>query len=125
MDFVYYDDDTDGYYTSSAVCDTLLSLPAGEYTVDYYSAYEDKKGRTLLERNENVNTLITVVDNQVTKHNMPVRLYQSDLYIQDYYALKAIWEALDGPNWYYSGEDYPDGSNWDFNKDVDLWGDQP
>ena len=118
-------DDTDGYYTSSAVCDTLLSLPAGEYTVDYYSAYEDKKGRTLLERNENVNTLITVVDNQVTKHNMPVRLYQSDRYIQDYYALKAIWESLDGPNWYYSGEDYPDGSNWDFNKDVDLWGDQP
>lgn len=123
--FLENGDDADGYYTSSAVCDTLLSLPAGEYTVDYYAAYEDKKGRTLLERNENVSTLIEVVDNQVTKHNMPVRLYQSDLYIQDYYALKAIWKSLDGPNWYYSGEDYPDGANWDFNKDVDLWGDQP
>ena len=125
LHFLENGDPSDGYQTSTAVCDTLISLPAGKYTVDYYAAYEDKKGRTLLERNENVKTLIEVSDNVVTEHDMPVRLYQSDKYIQDYYALKAIWESLDGPNWYYSGEDYPTGSNWDFNKDVDLWGDQP
>lgn len=125
LHFLENDNNSDGYYTSSAVCDTLISLPAGEYTVDYYVAYEDKKGRNLLERNENVKTNIVVNDNALTKHDMPIRLYQSDKYIQDYYALKAIWESLDGPNWYYSGEDYPAGANWDFNKDVDLWGDQP
>lgn len=125
--FLENGDPSDGYQTSTAVCDTLISLPAGKYTVDYYAAYEDVKGKTLLERNENVNNTkkIIVEDNVTTEHNMPVRLYQSDKYIQDYYALKAIWEALDGPNWYYSGEDYPAGTNWDFNKDVDLWGDQP
>ena len=125
LHFLENEDSADGYYTSSAVCDTLISLPAGNYTVDYYATYEDEKGRNLLERNENVKTVIVVNDNALTKHDMPVRLYQSDKYIQDYYALKAIWEALDGPNWYYSGEDYPSGANWDFNKDVDLWGDQP
>ncbi len=125
LHFFENDDETDGYYTSSSVCDTLVSLPAGKYTVDYYAVYEDEKGKNLLERNENVKTSFEVKDNVETKHNMPVRLYQSDEYIQDYYALKAIWEALDGPRWYYSGEDYPKGANWDFNKDVDLWGDQP
>ena len=125
LHFLENEDSADGYYTSSAVCDTLISLPAGNYTVDYYATYEDEKGKNLLERNENVKTLIVINDNAVTKHNMPIRLYQSDKYIQDYYALKAIWESLDGPHWYYSGEDYPAGSNWDFNKDVDLWGDQP
>lgn len=123
--FLENGDPADGYYTSTAVCDTVLSLPAGVYSIDYYAAYEDVKGRTLLERNENVSATITVDDNVLSEPKVPVRLYQSDLYIQDYYALKAIWEALDGENWYYSGEDYPDGSNWDFNKDVDLWGDQP
>ena len=123
--FVDNDDPSDGLYTSSAVCDSLISLPAGEYSIDHYTAYEDAKGKTLLERNENVSARINVYDNKVSDEKIPVRLYQSDLYIQDYYALKAIWEALDGPNWYYSGEDFTTGANWDFNKDVDLWGDQP
>ena len=56
---------------------------------------------------------------------MPVALRESDEYIKDYYALKVIWESLDGENWYYSGDEWPVGSNWDFNKDVDLWGAQP
>ena len=125
MHFVENDDPADGRYTSSSVCDTLVSLPAGEYTIDYYTAFEDEKGKTLLERNENVNGRINVRDNQISNEKVPVRLYQSDLYLRDYYALKAIWEALEGPKWYYSGEDFATGANWDFNKDVDLWGDQP
>ena len=124
------DDPADGYRTSTAVCDTVLSVPAGVYTVDHYVVYEDKKGKTLLERNENVRLAgeivkIVIEDNVTTEADVPVRLNESEEYIQDYYALKAIWEALDGPNWYYSGEDYATGTNWDFNKDCDLWGDQP
>lgn len=129
MHFLDNADPADGYRTSTVICDTLLSIPAGEYTIDYYVAYDDKKANamSLLERNENVKleNPIIVRDNEVKEQNIPVRLYQSDSYLKDYYALKAIWEALDGPNWYYSGEDYPTGSNWDFNKDCDLWGDQP
>ena len=125
LHFVDNDDPSDGAYTSTAVCDTVVSLPAGEYSIDYYAVYDDKKGRSLLERNDNVNAVVKVKDNELSKQNVPVRLYQSDEYIQDYYALKAIWESLEGPKWYYSGENFPDGANWDFNKDVDLWGDQP
>ena len=130
LHFADNDDPTDGYRTSSSVCDTTLSIPAGEYTVDYYVAYDDEKGKSLLERNENVRldgeiVKIVVEDNVTTEADVPVRLNESEAYIQDYYALKAIWEALDGPNWYYSGEDFATGINWDFNKDCDLWGDQP
>ena len=98
--FVDNDDPEDGMYTSSSVCDTVLSLPAGEYSIDNYVVYDDKKGKSLLERNENVKATIKIEDNVLSEAKVPVRLYQSDLYIQDYYALKAIWEALDGPRWY-------------------------
>ena len=125
LHFLENGDPADGYMTSTVVCDTLVSLPAGEYTIDYYEVYDNEKGTSILERNENVKGSFVVEDNVTSKPNVPVRLYQSDLYIQDYYALKAIWEALDGQNWYYSGEDYATGANWDFNKDCDLWGDQP
>lgn len=128
MHFLENEDQTDGYRTSTAVCDSLLFLPAGVYTIDNYVAYSDKSARSgyILEVNENVLPIpIEISDNVTTEADVPVRLYQDDEYIKDYYALKAIWEALDGRNWYYSGEDYPDGANWDFNKDVDLWGDQP
>lgn len=119
-----------GYQTSVSVCDTTLSILAGEYTVDYYVTYDDVKGKSLLERNDNVRLkgeIVTfdVEDNKTTDAKVPVRLDESDEYLQDYYALKSIWESLDGPNWYYSGEDYATGINWNFDKDIDLWGDQP
>ena len=125
LHFLENGDPADGYMTSTSVVDTLLSLPAGEYSIDYYEAYDNEKGTSLLERNENVKGTFVVVDNVTAEPKVPVRLYESDMYIQDYYALKAIWEALNGPSWYYSGEDYATGANWDFNKDCDLWGDQP
>ena len=125
LHFLENGDPTDGYMTSTAVCDTLVSLAAGEYTIDYYEVFDNKKGTNLLERNENVRGTFVVKDNVTSEPEVPVRLYQSDEYIKDYYVLKVIWEALDGKNWYYSGEDYSTGANWDFNKDCDLWGDQP
>ena len=119
-----------GYQTSVSVCDTTVSILAGEYTVDYYVTYDDVKGKSLLERNDNVRLAgeivkFTVKDNETTDADVPVRLDESDEYLKDYYALKVIWESLDGPNWYYSGEDYATGINWNFDKDLDLWGDQP
>lgn len=118
------DDVEDGYQTSSCVCDTLVSLKAGEYMVTSYTVYDSKK--VLLEASSSVSSNeFKVVDNKVAKADVPVLLDESAEYIKDYYALKAIWEALDGKNWHYKGDEWNDGSNWDFNKDVDLWGAQP
>ena len=118
------DDVADGYQTSSSVCDTLVSLQAGTYQVTSYTVYDASKN--LLETNTKATSPeFTITDNKVTDADVPVTLKESDEYIKDYYALKAIWEALDGENWYYLGDEWTPGSNWNFNKDVDLWGAQP
>ncbi len=115
---------TFGYQTSSSKCDSLLSLPAGEYRIVSYVTYD--KNKTALETNDRPAAAnFTVEDNETTEIKAKIALYESDEYIKDYYALKAIWEALDGPRWSYAGESYNPGANWDFNKDPDLWGAQP
>ena len=116
-------DDTDGYQTSSCVCDSLLSLKAGEYQVVSYSVFDSAK--RLLEADGDVNASFKVEDNKVSEADVPVKLHESDEYIKDYYALYEIWKSLNGPDWYYIGQDSPQGCNWDFNKDPDLWGNQP
>ncbi|MBR2400335.1 MAG: DUF4458 domain-containing protein [Tidjanibacter sp.] len=118
------DEVEDGYKTSSALCDTLLWLPAGDYKVTKYEAFDSSQ--ILLETNANpTKSEFSVRDNETTDAKVNVALYEADDYIQDYYALKAIWESLDGENWYYVGEEYSNGTNWNFNCDVDLWGNQP
>ena len=118
------DDVEDGYRTSSIACDTLLWIPAGSYKVASYEVFT--KDEVLLENKTNpAKSEFDIKDNQVTEAKVGITLYEADAYIQDYYALKAIWESLDGENWYYVGEEYPQGSNWNFNQDVDLWCDQP
>ncbi len=126
---VHFDEDNDingtpGYQISTSTCDSLLSLPAGRYAIVAYTTVDADKN--MLETNSHPATSeFTVEDNRTTEARAPITLYESDEYIKDYYALYYIWEALDGPNWYYSGENYAAGANWDFNKDPDLWGDQP
>lgn len=115
----------DGNKTSHVVCDSLVWLPAGDYVVSKYETFT-KNGILLESTSGNKQNSIRVKDNQISKVDVNVTLHEADLYIQDYYALKAIWESLDGPNWSYFGEDYATGANWNFeNRDVDLWGDQP
>ena len=118
------DDVEDGYQTSSSVCDTLVSLKAGTYTVDSYVVYDSNK--ILLESSKDMSDAkFHVEDNKTSDADVHVTLNEADEYIKDYYALKEIWEALDGENWYYQGDEWTIGCNWDFNKDVDLWGAQP
>ncbi len=123
---VHFDDDeeTYGYQTSTIACDTLLSLPAGKYEVVEYETID--KNDILLESNASPSkSPFDVEDNRTTDAKIQISLYEADEYIKDGYALKEIWEALDGPNWYASGESDVQGANWDFNKDVDLWTTQP
>lgn len=113
-----------GYQTSYLTTEDVNSLKAGDYYVYSYNTYDNSK--VLLERNSSpARSEFSVVDNQTTKAEVALTLYEADEYIKDYYALYEIWKSLGGPEWYYNGVDYSRGSNWDFNKDPDLWGDQP
>ena len=118
------DAEEDGYQTSSIVCDTTLSLTAGDYRVVSLVAY-DASGLVLEVLGNVEGADFSVADNRTTESAIPVALHATDEYIKDYYALREIWESLNGESWYYVGENFPTGSNWDFNKDPDLWGDQP
>ena len=113
--------------TSYALCDTLLWLNAGEYRVQHCITYSDKKGKTMLAvENNNTDATFVVEDDADTKDvDVPVNLSETAEYIKDYIALKEIWLALDGPNWSYVGDALADGLNWNFNKDIDMWGVQP
>ncbi len=113
--------------TSYLECDTVLWLPAGTYKVYCFTAYSDKKGKKQLgEVYNTTSATFDVLDNELTKDvEVPFDIRGTEEYIKDYIALKEIWEAMDGPNWKYAGEVEAIGSNWYFNKDIDLWGDQP
>ena len=42
--------------------------------------------------------------------------------------MKEIWEALDGEHWNYNGgtvDNTVHSKNWNFNKELDMWGNQP
>lgn len=126
---IHFDEDDEqsdafGYQTSTIKCDTILSLPAGNYRVTSYRVYDSSK--KLIEVNTNpARSEFTIADNTLTEADVKVTMYESDEYIKDYYALYEIWKSLEGEKWYYNGENFEEGSNWDFNKDIDLWGDQP
>lgn len=123
-----------GEGTSKILCDTLLSIPAGRYrlksvmltdtnkkTIDYLHDFPSEAPYTYQIEDVSVNHL--------TEVDVPVKINSTAAYIKDYVALRAIWEATGGNDlenpWYYVGENYPEGANWNFDKDVDLWGDQP
>ncbi len=118
-------DDKEDYQVATLACDSLLTLRAGNYNILSYSTYAEKSTTPLETKVYASQPTFEVFDNKTTEVKVPVALHETDAYIQDYYALKKIWEELDGENWYYVGENFNTGTNWDFNKDVDLWGDQP
>lgn len=112
--------------TSYATCDTMVWLKAGSYQICGYTTYSDKKGKNLLESTTCSSKAFVVKDNELTEAvEVPIKLSETAEYIKDYIALKEIWEALGGPNWSYHGEAHSLGINWNFNKDIDMWGDQP
>lgn len=122
----YASDSNFGYQTSSLKADSLLYLPAGEYRVRSFTLLDRyKTGFETRSFDRSSAPLFEVADNRTTDVKVPAVLGMEAPYIQDYYALYEIWKSLDGPNWYYRGENYTAGTNWDFNKDPDLWGDQP
>lgn len=113
--------------TSYMVCNAQHWLEAGDYVITSYTTYSDAKGKNRLETAtiEDLDREFSVEDNLKTTVDVPIILSTTAEHIKDYEALYDIWLALDGPNWTFHGEEYQAGANWDFNKDIDMWGEQP
>lgn len=114
--------------TSYLECEGEHWIEAGDYIVTAYTAYSDTKAKQRLESQsiESLEVKFSVEDNQLDNYvSVPLLLSTTSERIKDYMALKEIWLALDGPSWSFYGEEYPAGANWDFNRDIDMWGDQP
>ena len=124
-----YETDASGKRTDTSMgeCDTIVWLPVGTYQVTGYTTYSDSRCRYALETATVAAAPSFVVTKNETTENaeVPVLLSKTSERMKDYLALKAIWDALDGPNWSYHGEAEAAGANWNFDKDMDLWGDQP
>lgn len=121
--------DTDDQYKKigTAQCDTTVWLPAGNYRVTSYTTYS-KNGsvETALETQPVEGKTFIISDNATnTEAIVPIKLSETFEYIKDYLALKAIWEAMDGKNWSFYGDAAAHGTNWNFNKELDMWGEQP
>lgn len=113
-----------------ATCDSAVWLPAGTYQVVAYTTYSQSDStKPELETQSVRGEPFIVEDNKLTEDaNVPIQLKETAEYIKDYKALKAIWEALDGKNWKYNSgivDNTVHPSNWNFNKELDMWGDQP
>ena len=122
-------DDADDKYMDigKAYCDSTVWLPAGTYQVTSYTTY-GKTGavKTKYETQPVKGEAFIVEDNQLNdKAQVPILLSKTKEYIKDYEALKAIWESLDGKDWSFYGDATFHGANWNFNKELDMWGDQP
>ncbi|WP_373176451.1 DUF4458 domain-containing protein [Bacteroides eggerthii] len=113
--------------TGVAFCDSAVWLPAGTYRVTSYSTYK-KNGSMVspLETQPVQGEIFTIEDNQEKKDAIiPIKLSSTAEYIKDYIALKEIWKALGGENWNFYGFGSGQGRNWNFNKEIDMWGNQP
>ena len=124
MDKELYDRNSQSAYI---ICNATYWLEAGNYIITDYVVYSDNKGQNAIGRGSiaDVEMEFDVEDNAHTLALVPIVLSQEAEHIKDYKALKEIWLALDGENWTFHGEEYLAGTNWDFNKDIDMWGDQP
>ena len=122
------DDPNDKYKNiATAKCDSAVWLEAGTYRVTAYTTYSKSGVRESELETQTVNgEVFTVTDNVLTENAIiPIKLSETAEYIKDYKALREIWESLNGPKWSYFGQEYPEGTNWNFNKELDMWGDQP
>lgn len=122
------DNDNDKYMDiATAKCDSAVWLPAGNYQVTSYTTYS-KNGNLVktLETQAVKGEQFTVKDNALTDDAIvPIKLSRTAEYIKDYLALKEIWDALNGKNWSQQGFGTQPGANWNFNKELDMWGAQP
>ena len=137
MPTAYYETFVEGSYdeelyerngrSAYMICGAQYWLEAGNYVITSYSTYSDARAQSRLETAtiDDLKIEFSIEDNKSTMATVPIILSTTSERIKDYEALREIWLALDGPNWTFYGEEYYANTNWDFNKDIDMWGDQP
>lgn len=123
----YYYDEGDKTQHGRLVCDSLVALKAGDYQATSFMLYDKKKKQleVAMVNQELDNSRFTVIDGQTVTAQVPITMQPTAPIIQDGITLQKLWLALGGPKWSYRGIAYPDGSNWDFDRDIDLWTAQP
>lgn len=106
-------------------CDSIVEAPAAVYKLERYTLW-DKNPKIISTADCREDDITyTVEDNETTEAEVSVQINPTAAYIRDYLALKKLWDEMNGPEWSYYGEEYPKGANWNFDKDIDLWGAQP
>ncbi len=125
---VDYSRDENGEVYQAALLSSTKSyrIPSKEWRVESYTLktplnawVANSPSSDIIDCNFEIN------DDYRQSIDIPLVVSTEDIRIQDYRALKAIWEALGGENWSYQGKYLTKGTNWDFNKDIDMWGEQP
>ncbi len=118
--FKVYDTDEENYFHTDTV-----TWESGEYELTRYILYDTKRTRMLLA-GDLKETYVKVVTGADSEGALQIKFPENMKAIQDYIALYNIWVNMDGPNWSYTGESYPEGSNWRFaDRPIDEWGNQP
>ena len=104
-----------------------ITMEAGSYTLTHFELYNKNK-KFMYAQDIELPVFINHV--QLSKENILVEIPESEA-LRDYIALRQIWEAMDGENWAYNGQDAPQGANWLFEfengtkRPIDAWGKQP
>lgn len=103
-----------------------LNLEVGEYELTSYMLYSDKTQGTLILAGDLKETYITVAPAICTKSSFDVKYPKNMNSFKDYVALYNIWHKMNGSEWSYTGESFPNGANWRFyNRSIEEWGNQP
>lgn len=104
--------------------DTTLHIQANDYRIEYFTLF-DQSGTTLVHEQTNQKYPLSVSEAKHTLSTIDVILARTAA-IEDYYVLKAIWDKMDGEKWsWVISNVHVLGDNWNFDKPVDEWGNQP
>ena len=104
-----------------------LTLQVGEYTLIRYEL-SDRSRKFMYAADTELP--FQIAHFEFTSQSISVEIPKSEA-LNDYIALRQIWEAMDGKNWSFNGDSEEIGANWMFEfkdgtpRPIDAWGNQP
>lgn len=115
----------DNQGSSHVKCDSIVEAPAAVYKLERYVLWDKNEKIISTADCREDDITYTVENNETTEADVSILISPVAGYIKDNIALKKLWEDMNGPEWSWYGEGFPEGANWNFDKDIDLWGAQP
>lgn len=97
--------DVPGFDTDS------IKLQVGDYAITHFELFNKRRQFMYAQ---DVEIPFVVEDFKLTKTDAGVQLPENDYAIAEGIALKQIWDAMDGENWYWHETDGNAGANWIF-----------